>query len=333
MQTRPLRRRNFITLLGGALSWSLGARAQEPAVPLIGFLSSGSSNSFQRQLNAFREGLKESGYVEGQNVAIDYRWADGQHTRLPELADALVRRRVSLIAATGGSTSAHAAKAATAAMPIPIVFIAGPDPVTSGLVQSINRPGGNATGVAMMSSQLIPKRVELLLELIPKAKTIAVFLNPAGVGAGEVEKDVEAAIRGFGRQMVLVWVGAETDLELAFASVVRQRADALLVSPNAFFTDRRAQIVALAARHALPGAYAWREYPEAGGLSSYGPNVVWAYHQIGEYAGRILKGDKPSDLPVQIPAKIEQIINMKVAKTLGLTIPRITLARTNEVIE
>jgi putative ABC transport system substrate-binding protein len=302
-------------------------------VPVIGFLSSGSSNSFQRQLNAFREGLKESGYVEGQNVAIDYRWADGQHARLPEMADALVRRRVSLIAATGGSTSAHAAKAATAKIPIPIVFIAGPDPVTSGLVQSINRPGGNATGVAMMSSQLIPKRVELLLELIPKAKTVAVFLNPAGVGAGEVEKDVEATIRGFGREMVLVWVGPETDLELAFASVVRQRADALLVSPNAFFTDRRAQIVALAARHALPGAYAWREYPEAGGLSSYGPNVVWAYHQIGEYAGRILKGDKPSDLPVQIPAKIEQIINMKVAKTLGLTIRRITLARTDEVIE
>jgi putative tryptophan/tyrosine transport system substrate-binding protein len=328
-----LRRRNFIALLGGALGYSLGARAQEPAVPVIGFLSAGSSNSFQHHLNAFREGLKESGFVEGRNIAIDYRWANGQHARLPELADALVRRRVSLIAATGGSTSAHAAKAATATIPIPVVFIAGPDPVASGLVPSINRPGGNATGVAMMSSQLIPKRVELLLELIPEAKTVAVFLNPSGVGADEVEKDVETTIRGYGRKMVLAWVSADSNLESVFASVVRQGADALLVSANAFFTDRRNPIVALAARYALPGAYAWREYPEAGGLSSYGPNVVLAYHQIGEYAGRILKGAKPGDLPVQQPTKMEQIINIKVAKTLGVMIPRITLARTDEVIE
>jgi putative ABC transport system substrate-binding protein len=300
-------------------------------VPVIGFLSSGSSNSFQPHLDAFREGLKEGGYVEGRNVAIDYQWADGEPARLPQLAAGLVRRRVSLIAATGGSVSAHAAKNATAT--IPILFIAGPDPVASGLVRSINRPGNNATGVAMMSSQLIPKRVELLLELVPKAKTVAVFLNPAGVGADAVEKDVESTIRARGRQMILVWVSAESDLDATFASVVRQGADALLVSPNAFFTDRRDQIVKLAARYALPGAYAWREYPEAGGLSSYGPNVVWAYHQIGEYAGRILKGTKPGDLPVQMPAKIEQIINIKVAKTLGLTIPRITLARTDEVIE
>jgi putative tryptophan/tyrosine transport system substrate-binding protein len=329
-----LRRRNFIAVLGGALGYSLGARAQEPAVPVIGFLSSGSANSFQRHLNAFREGLKESGgYVEGQNVAIDYRWAEGDHARLPELANALVRRRVSLIAATGGSTSAHAAKAATAKIPIPVLFIAGPDPVSSGLVQGINRPGGNATGVAMMSSQLIPKRVELLLQLIPKAKTVAVFLNPSGVGADDVEKEVEASIRMYKRQMVLAWVNADTNLDSAFASVVRQGADALLVSPNAFFTDRRNPIVTLAARYGLPGAYAWREYPEAGGLSSYGPSVVWAYHQIGEYAGRILQGAKPGDLPVQMPTKMEQIINLKVAKALGLTIPRITLAGTTEVIE
>ena len=328
-----LRRRNFIALLGGALGYSFGARAQEPALPVIGFLNSGSANSFQRHLNAFREGLKESGYVEGRNVAIDYRWANGQHARLPELADALVRRRVSLIAATGGSTSAHAAKAATAKIPIPVVFIAGPDPVSSGLVQSINRPGGNATGVAMMSSQLIPKRVELLLELIPEAKTVAVFLNPSGVGADEVEKEVETTIRGYGRKMVLAWVSADSNLESVFASVVRQGADALLVSANAFFTDRRNPIVGLAARYALPGAYAWREYPEAGGLSSYGPNVVLAYHQVGEYAGRILKGTKPGDLPVQQPTKMEQIINIKVANALGLTIPRITLARSDEVIE
>jgi len=333
LQTHRLGRRNFIALVGGGLGWSIGACAAEPAVPVIGFLSSGSSNSFQRHLNAFREGLKESGYVEGQNVTIDYRWAEGQHARLPDLAGALVRRRVSLIAATGGSTSALAAKAATAATQIPMLFIAGPDPVTSGLVKSINRPGGNATGVAMMSSQLIPKRVELLLELVPKAKTVAVFLNPSGVGADEVEKDVEATIRGYGRRMVLAWVGADSNLESVFTSVVQQGADALLVSPNAFFTDRRVPIVALAARYALPGAYAWREYPEAGGLSSYGPDVVWAYHQIGEYAGHILKGAKPGDLPVLLPAKIEQIINIKAANALGVMIPRITLARTNEVIE
>jgi putative ABC transport system substrate-binding protein len=331
-----MQRREFIILLGAsAAAWPLAARAQQqpamPVMPVIGFLSSGSSASFQRHLDAFREGLRESGYVEGRNVAIDYRWAEGQHARLPELAAALVRRRVSLIAATGGSVSAHAAKDATAT--IPIVFIAGPDPVGSGLVQSINRPGGNATGVAMLTSQLIPKRVELLLELVPKAKTVAVFLNPGGVGFDAVEKDVEATIREFGRQMVLFRVNAQTDLEATFVSAVRQRADALLVSPNAFFMDRRAPIVALAARYALPGAYAWREYPEAGGLSSYGPSVVWAYRQIGEYTGRVLKGAKPGDLPVQMPAKIEQIINIKVAKTLGLTIPRITLAGTDEVIE
>jgi ABC-type uncharacterized transport system substrate-binding protein len=331
LQPGQLRRRDFVALLGGALGWSVAARAQEPAVPVIGFLSSGSPAPFRRHLDAFREGLKGGGYVEGRNVAIDYRWAEGEHSRLPEMAADLVRRRVSLIAATGGSTSAHAAKNATAT--IPILFIAGPDPVASGLVQSISRPGGNATGAAMLTSQLIPKRVELLLELVPWAKTVAVFLNPAGVGADAVEKDVEATIRGYGRQMVLTWVSAESDMEAAFASVVRQRADALLVSPNAFFTDRRAQIVALAARYALPGAYAWREYPEAGGLSSYGPSVVWAYHQIGEYAGRILKGAKPGDLPVQMPTKMEQVINMKVARSLGLTIPRITFARTDETIE
>ena len=216
---------------------------------------------------------------------------------------------------------------------IPIVFIAGPDPVADGLVQSLNRPGGNATGVAMMTSRLMPKRVELLLELVPSAATVALLLHEAGIGADEVETDVEATLRAFGRQMLLLKVSMQTDLEAAFTSAVRQRADALIVTSNAFFTNRRAQIVALAARHGLPAAYAWREYPEAGGLMSYGPSIAWAYHQAGQYAARILKGDKPADLAVQQPVKIETVLNLKTARALGLTVPEHALVRADEVIE
>jgi putative ABC transport system substrate-binding protein len=226
-----MQRRSFLTLLGGAAAtWPIAARAQQAAVPVIGFLNSGSAHAFQRHLDAFRQGLKEAGYVEGQNVAIDYRWAEGQFARLPELAATLVRRPVSLIVATGGSLTAHPAKNATAT--IPILFIAGPDPVADGLVQSLNRPGGNATGMAMMTSHLMPKRVELLLELVPNAAKIAVLLNSAGVGADTVEKDVEAAIHAFGRQMILLKISTESDLEAAFVAAARQRADALLVSSN-----------------------------------------------------------------------------------------------------
>ena len=324
-------RRDFIAVLGGALTWSLGARAQDLALPVVGFLNSGSAHAFQRHLDAFRQGLKEAGYVEGRNVAIDFRWADGQQARLPELAAALVRRRVSLIAATGGSMSAHAATSATAS--IPILFIAGPDPVADGLVQSLNRPGGNATGFAMMTSQLMPKRLELLLELVPKASTIALLLNAAGVGADAVGNDVEVAIRTFGRRMVLLKVSTESDLEAAFVSAVRQRADALLVSPSAVFMDRRAQIVTLAALYALPAAYPWREYVDAGGLISYGPSVERAYYQTGQYAGRILKGEKPANLPVQQPVKFETVLNLKTAKALGLAVPDRALVRADEVIE
>jgi len=227
--------------------------------------------------------------------------------------------------------AAHAATNATAT--IPIVFIAGPDPVADGLVQSLRRPGGNATGLAMMTSQLMPKRLELLLELVPKAVTIGLLQNAAGIGADATEEDVEAAIRAFGRQLVVLRVGTGIDLEAAFVSAVRQGADALLVSPSAIFTDRRAQIVALAARYALPAAYPWREYVDAGGLASYGPNIVWAYYQAGEYAGRILKGDKPADLPVQQPVKFETVLNVKTAKALGLTVPRRALVRADEIIE
>ena len=323
--------REFIVLFGGAATWSLSARAQQPTVPVIGFLNSGSAPAFQRHVDAFRQGLNEAGYIEGRDVAIDYRWAGGQQARLPELAAALVRRQPSLIVATGGSMSAHAAANATAT--IPIVFIAGPDPVADGLVQNLGRPGGNATGVAIMTSQLMPKRVQLLLELMPRAATIALLLNETGVDADAVERDVEAAIRAFGRQLIVLKVGTGSDLEAAFVSAVGQRADALLVSSSAIFTDRRAQLVALAARYALPAAYPWREYVDAGWLASYGPNIVWAYYQAGEYAGRILKGDKPADLPVQQPVKFETVLNVKTAKALGLTVPRRALVRADEVIE
>jgi putative ABC transport system substrate-binding protein len=326
-----LKRRNFVAVLGGALAWSPGVRAQVPAVPVIGFLNSGSAQAFERHLEAFRQGLKEAGYVEGRNVEIAYRWADGQVARLPELAADLVRRRVSLIVATGGSLTAHPAKNATAT--IPILFIAGPDPVGDGLVQSLNRPGGNATGMAMMTSHLMPKRVEFLLDLVPNAAKIALLLNSGGVGADAVEKDVETAIHAFGRQMILLKVSTNSDLEAAFVSAARQRADALLVSPNSLFTNWRAQIVALAARHALPASYAWREFPDAGGLISYGPSVVLAYHQIGQYAGRILKGDKPADLPVQQPVKFDLVINLRTARALGLNVPTNLLVFSTEVIE
>jgi putative ABC transport system substrate-binding protein len=321
----------FIALLGGLLAGSIGVRAQESTLPLIGFLNSGSAPAFQRHIDAFRQGLSEAGYKEGRNVAIDYRWADGQQARLPELAAALVRRRAALIAATGGSMSAHAAASATTT--IPIVFIAGPDPVADGLVQNLGRPGGNATGFAMMTSQLMPKRVELLLELVPKAQTIALLLNGSGVDADAVQRDVEATIRAFGRKLIVLRVATGNDLEEAFVSGVRQRADALLVSPSAILNDRRDEIVALAARHALPAAYPWREYSEAGGLVSYGPSVVRAYYQTGQYAGRILKGDKPADLPVQQPIKFETVLNVKTAKALGLTVPTSALVRADELID
>jgi putative ABC transport system substrate-binding protein len=326
-----MRRRDFIALFGSAAAWPLAARAQQPAIPLIGFLNSGSALSFKRHLDAFREGLHEAGYIEDRNVAIDYRWADGQQARLPELAAALVRRRASLIVATGGSMSALAARNATAS--IPIVFIAGPDPVADGIVQNLARPGGNATGFAMMTSELMPKRVELLLELIPRAATIALLRTETGVDADAMERDVEAAIRAFGRRLTVLKVATGGDLEAAFVSAVRQRVDALLVSASPIFTDARTQIVALAARYALPAAYPWREYAEAGGLVSYGPNVVWAYYQTGQYAGRILNGDKPAELPVQQPVKFETVLNIKTAKALGLTVPPIMLTLADDVIE
>jgi putative ABC transport system substrate-binding protein len=316
--------------LGGAAAWPLAARAQQP-VPVIGFLNSGSQDRYRLLLDAFRQGLKDGGYVEGRNVAIESRWAEGHSARLPELAADLVRRRVSLIASTGGSASAHAAKAATTT--IPILFIGGPDPVADGLVSSLSRPGGNLTGVAVNTSALMPKRVQLLLELIPSAAKIALLQNRDSVGADAGQKDVEAAIRALGRQMIPLRISSLSDLETAFVSAVRQHAEALLVGSSAIFTDRRVEIVGLAARHALPAAYAWREFVEAGGLASYGPNMEWAYRQIGQYASRILKGAKPADLPVMLPNKYEFVINLKTAKEQGLTIREGLLAYADEVIQ
>ena len=320
-----------MALAGGALAWSDDVRAQEPRMPVIGFLSSGSADRFARFVDAFRQGLSEGGYTEGRNVAIEYRWANGQSARLPELAADLVRRRVSLIAATGGSTAAGAAKAATTT--ISVLFIGGPDPVADGLVSSLNAPNGNLTGVAVRTSELTQKRLELLLALVPGATKIALLVNPKGAGADAVENEFNAGARALGRPPILLMIGSESDLEPAFVSAVQQGAGGLLVGADPLFTNWRSHIVALAARHTLPAAYGWREFVEAGGLLSYGPSIAWAYRLIGQYASRILNGQKPRDLPVQMPTKFEVVINRGVAKALGLTIPRIVLAGVDEVIE
>ena len=325
-----MRRREFIAGLS-ALAWPLAARAQQAAVPVVGFLNSGSLKRYRLLLDAFRQGLNDGGHIEGRDVAIESRWAEGQSARLPELAADLVRRRVSLIASTGGSASAHAAKAATTTSPV--LFIGGPDPVADGLVSTLGRPGGNLTGVGVNTSALMPKRVQMLLELIPGAEKIALLQNRDSVGADASQKDVEAAIRALGRQMIPLRISSLTELEAAFVSAARQHADALLVGSSSVFTDRRVEIVGLAARHALPAAYAWREFVEAGGLASYGPNMEWAYRQIGQYASRILKGAKPADLPVMLPNKYEFVINLKTAKEQGLTIRDGLLAYADEVIQ
>ena len=267
-----MKRRTFIAGLGSGVAWPVVSRAQQAAMPVIGFLNSGSRDRYRLLLDAFRQGLKDGGYVEGGNVAIESRWAEGRFARLPELAADLVRLRVSLIAATGGSASAHAAKDATSE--IPVLFIGGPDPVEDGLVSSLSRPGGNLTGVGVNTSELMPKRVQLLLELLPSAAKIALLQNRDGVGADAGQRDVEAAARALGRQMIPLMISSQSELEAAFVSAVRQHADAILVSSSSLFTDRRVEIVALAARFALPAAYAWREFVEAGGLISYGPNIA-----------------------------------------------------------
>jgi putative tryptophan/tyrosine transport system substrate-binding protein len=318
-----MRRREFTAGLGASLVAPLAARAQQPLVPVIGFLSSQSPGPFAKMLAAFHQGLKDGGYVEGQNVAIEYRWADGRYDQLPALAADLVRRQVAVIAATGGTPSARAANAATTT--IPIIFVAA-DPVRDGLVASLNRPGGNVTGVSVFSAELAPKRLQLLRELVPKAGKIAVLTNPA-------TRDDAEAMKRAGVPLLTITAEAESDFEPAFIQAAQQGVEALLVTADPFFNSRRAQIVALAARHSLPAAYPWREYVEAGGLMSYGTSLAGTYRQVGQYVSRVLKGDKPADLPVQNPIKFDLAVNLKTARALGITIPETLLATADEVIE
>ena len=327
-------RREFIALLGGAAAaWPRAARAQQATMPVIGFLSSASASpsSASNLLSSFRQGLEEGGYVEGRNLAIEYRWAGGRSDRLPELLADLIRREVSLIVASGGFVAAMAAKAAT--QTIPILFIAGFDPVKMGLVTSLSRPGGNATGVSVYTIELLPKRLELLLGVVPKADTVALLVHPNPYGSELEIEHIQDAARARDVRLVVLKANVESDLEAAFASAAQQGVGALTISADPFFMPRHAKIVALAARYELPTVYPWRVYVEGGGLMSYGPTIAWAYHQVGLYASRILKRAKPDDLPVQLPTKFEFVINLKPAKALGLEVSPMLLARADEVIE
>ena len=327
-----MKRRKFIALLGGsAVAWPLDARAQQPTIPVIGFLSSRSPKESASAVAAFRQVLTEAGYVEGQNLDIAFRWAEGQYDRLPALAADLAGRQVAVIFATGGNPPAFAAKAATAT--IPIVFLIGSDPVKFGLVASLNRPGSNVTGVTLFTSLLVAKRMELLREVVPTATTFAILVNPNNSNAEPDTRDAQTAARSLGLQLVVLSAGTENDIDAAFATLVQQRANALLVNTDSFFLARRNQFVALAARHAVPTIHDLREFTAAGGLVSYGTNLADAYRQAGIYVGKILKGEKPADLPVVQPTKFDLVINLKTAKALGVTIPPGVLAIVDEVIE
>ena len=327
-----MRRREFITLLGGAAAaWPLPARTQQPTMPVIGFLNPTSPDAFADRLRGFRQGLKETGYIEGENVAIVYRWAENQVERLPTLAAELVRRPVAVIATTGSPAAAFAAKAATTT--IPIVFTVPEDPVRLGLVASLARPGGNLTGINLFIGELTAKRLELLRALVPSATRVAVLINSSGPNAETTVRDVETAARTMGLQIQVLNASTNREINAAFATFERERTDALFVGTDPFFTDRRVQLANLASRHAIPAAYSGRQYAEVGGLMSYGSNLVDALRQVGAYIGRILKGAKPADLPVVQSTKFELVINAETARMLGLTIPASLLAVADEVIE
>jgi putative ABC transport system substrate-binding protein len=331
MQFDRLKRRGFIILIGGAAAWPLVAQAQQPAMPLIGFLSGQSSGAFADQLRGFRQGLREAGFVEGENVAIMYRFAENQNDRLPELASDLVRRQVAVLVATN-QDAAFAAKAATTS--IPIAFIAGDDPVRLGLVSSLAKPGGNATGINFFVIELTAKRLELLRELVPGAKRIVALVNPASPSVTDVIlRNLDAAGRAMGVQIQTLNASTTSEIDAAFATFLRERPDAVFVASGPFFTDRRVQLVQLAARHMIPAIYGGRQFAEVGGLISYGASLTDAFRQVGVYAGRILRGTKPSDLPVMQSIKFELVINHQTARMLDLPVPDKLLATADEVIE
>ena len=324
-----MRRRELMLVLGGALTAARTLRAQQKAMPVIGFLNGRSPGEAAGVVAAFRQGLSETGYVEGQNVAIEYRWAEGRYDRLRALAADLVGRQVDLIA-TGGLPPALAAKNATST--IPIVFL-GTDPIRDGLVASLARPGGNLTGFTVINVELMPKRLDLLFELVPETRVIALLVNPNNPTAETIMGDVQEAARVKGMQLDIVKAGTESEIETAFAFLVQLQAGALVVGGDPFFNSRREQLAALASRHAIPAIYEYREFPAAGGLISYGPSLTNTWREVGIYAGKILKGAKPADLPVQQPTKFELVVNLKTAKALGLTVPQSILALADEVIE
>src|SRR6266851_2859615 len=330
MQFDQLKRREFLSLLGAATAWPLAARAQQPGMPVIGFLNTLSPHNMATNvMDEFRQGLKEAGFVDGQNVRIEYRWAEGHYDRLPALAADLVRRQVAVIAATGGEPSPQVVKAAT--QTIPIVFMANGDPVAAGLVASLNRPGGNLTGVTIFGMMAAGKRLELLRQLMPKAGTIAYLMNPNN--PNREFDNVQAAARSVGQQILVLNADGGREIDTAFATIAQQGVAALLVASDPLFFDRRDQLIALAARQAIPAIYYLRAFSEAGGLLSYGNALTDMYRQVGIYTGRVLKGEKPADLPVMQATKFELVINLKTAKTLGLEIPPGVLALADEVID
>jgi putative ABC transport system substrate-binding protein len=325
-----MRRREFITVLSGAAAWPLAAQAQ--SVPVIGFLSNASPDLYTRRLRAFRDGLKEGGYIEGQNVAIEYRWAEGQNDRLPVLAAELVQRQVAVIVSGGGTPTVLAAKATSAT--VPIVFAVSVDPVQSGLVASINRPGGNLTGITNLNVEVGPKRLELLRELLPNATIIALLVNPTNPSLAQpFTRVIKAAASTLGLQIHVLEASADQDLDKAFSTLDQLHADALVIMPDVFFNTRTKELAALSLRHAMPAIYSYRPFVAAGGLISYGADETEYYHMLGTYTGKILKGEKPADLPVVQSTKVELMLNLKTAKALGIAVPLPLLGRADEVIE